>query len=335
MKPFLVDVPVKTTIWTRPYCQRKQFEIIKKARPSVLILVSDGGRNDEEWKQISINRKMFEEEINWECTIYKLYEDRNQGVWTMINKGHEFVWSKVNRCIFLEDDDVPAVSFFRFCKEMLDKYENDTRIGMICGCNLIEKNRECNADYFFTRSGCIWGIATWKRITESFNFNYRNDQYAMQLLRDRTKDNQDFWKTIRAYEKGDYCNGHIATDEFFYGLSFYAYNQLRIVPKYNMISNIGSNEESAHSGDYKMIPHGIRRIFRLKTYEVDFPLKHPSYIIEDRCFEKRVNRLLAYNMPVLSFFRRAERIILQVRYGNGKKAIKRWYSRAILKIPEK
>ena len=36
VKPFLVDVPVKTNIWIRPNCQRKQFEIIKKARPSVL-----------------------------------------------------------------------------------------------------------------------------------------------------------------------------------------------------------------------------------------------------------------------------------------------------------
>lgn len=33
MKPYLVDVPVKINIWTRPECQRKQFEVIKQARP--------------------------------------------------------------------------------------------------------------------------------------------------------------------------------------------------------------------------------------------------------------------------------------------------------------
>ena len=44
-------------------------------------------------------------------------------------------FSKVDKCIVLEDDDVPAVSFFQFCKEMLDKYEHDTRISMIAGFN--------------------------------------------------------------------------------------------------------------------------------------------------------------------------------------------------------
>ena len=37
----------------------------------------------------------------------------------------------VDKCIVLEDDDVPSVSFFTFCKEMLDKYEQDPRITMI------------------------------------------------------------------------------------------------------------------------------------------------------------------------------------------------------------
>lgn len=43
-KPWLVDVPVKVNIWIRPECQRKQFEALKQARPSILFIQSDGGR---------------------------------------------------------------------------------------------------------------------------------------------------------------------------------------------------------------------------------------------------------------------------------------------------
>ena len=43
MKPYLVDVPVGVNIWIRPECQEKQFEVLKKARPSILFLISDGG----------------------------------------------------------------------------------------------------------------------------------------------------------------------------------------------------------------------------------------------------------------------------------------------------
>ena len=47
-KEFLVDVPVAVQIWIRPENQRKQFEILREARPSTLLIISDGGRNEEE-----------------------------------------------------------------------------------------------------------------------------------------------------------------------------------------------------------------------------------------------------------------------------------------------
>ena len=59
MKPYLVDVPVRVNIWIRPKCQRKQFEVLKQARPSIMFLQSDGGRNDKEWEAIHKNRKNF------------------------------------------------------------------------------------------------------------------------------------------------------------------------------------------------------------------------------------------------------------------------------------
>ena len=70
MKPYLVDVPVKINIWIREECQKRQWEIIKKARPSILFIQSDGGRNESEWKAINNNRKLIDNGIDWECTVY-------------------------------------------------------------------------------------------------------------------------------------------------------------------------------------------------------------------------------------------------------------------------
>lgn len=332
MKNYLIDVAVKTTIWTRPDCQRKQFEVIKEARPSKLLLVSDGGRTEEEWRRININRRMFDEEIDWDCEVYKLYEEENRGVWTMINRGHKFVWSKVDACIFLEDDDIPTVTFFAFCKEMLDRYKNDTRIGMICGTNLLGIYEDCPYDYFFTGSGSIWGVATWKRITESFDMSYRKDAYEMKILKRKLRGDAIFWKSILSFGKTGYYNNHIATDEFFYGMSRYANSQLRIVPTRNMISNVGCTADSAHSGAYETIPHALRKIFSLPRYDVKFPLSHPRYVTEDLIFEQRVNSIMAYNMPVKSAIRRLEKIYLYSRKkGELKKGMKRWYNRVIRK----
>lgn len=68
-RPYLVDVPVCIFVWIRPGLQREQFEILKKARPSRIFLISDGGRNAKEWRAIRKNREMYEKETDWECTI--------------------------------------------------------------------------------------------------------------------------------------------------------------------------------------------------------------------------------------------------------------------------
>ena len=114
LKPYLVDVPVRLNICIRPESQRKQFEILKEARPSIMFLISDGGRNEREWDAIKQDRALFDNEIDWDCTVYKLYEDENRGLYTMSRKGSELIWSHVDRCIFLEDDHLVSVSYFKF-----------------------------------------------------------------------------------------------------------------------------------------------------------------------------------------------------------------------------
>ena len=76
MKPYLVDLPVRVQLWIRPHLLKKQFEVIRQARPSILFLVSDGGRNEKEQKLIDESRKIFEE-IDWDCTVHKLYMDES------------------------------------------------------------------------------------------------------------------------------------------------------------------------------------------------------------------------------------------------------------------
>ena len=110
MKPYLVDVPVKINIWIRPECQKLQWDVIRKARPSILFIQSDGGRNQSEWDAILKNRKMIDESIDWECKVDRLYEDTNLGLYAMGYKRNQLIWSKVDRCIFLEDDQIPSIS---------------------------------------------------------------------------------------------------------------------------------------------------------------------------------------------------------------------------------
>lgn len=311
MKPYLVDVPVRVNIWIRPECQRRQFEVIKQARPSIMFLQSDGGRNEKEWEAIYKNRAIFDNEIDWKCTVYKLYEDHNNGLYTMGRKVSDLIWSTVDRCIFLEDDYVPSVCFFQYCAELLEKYKDDLRIESICGMNHLGVCENVTADYFFSRQGSIWGTATWKNRVQArdIQLNYGKDAYVMSLLKQRTRHNPTFWKRIVGYLKDDHYEGHVPGAEFFREFAMYGYNQLQIIPKYNMINNIGFGNDSTHMEELKNMPKSLRGIFNMKTYEITFPLKHADYVIPDVEYEKKRNKIITYNpSPWLKICRVSESV---------------------------
>lgn len=148
MKPALVDVPVLILFFNRPQQLSQVFEQVKKARPSRLFLYQDGARNEHDLPGIKACREIVSQ-IDWECEVERFYQEKNFGCDPSEYISQKWAFSKVDKCIVLEDDDVPSVSFFRFCKEMLDKYEHDTRISMIAGFNPEEISKDIPYDYFF------------------------------------------------------------------------------------------------------------------------------------------------------------------------------------------
>lgn len=328
MKDYLVNVPVRMNIWIREECQKKQFEVIKNARPSILFVQSDGGRTEKEWEIINKNRKMIEEGIDWNCKVYKIYADSNQGLYKMSQRTHKVIWENVDRCILLEDDQIPAVSYFKFCEELLEKYKNDERIECICGMNHLEEYDDCTSDYFFSRQGSIWGIAIWKRVVEKwYTFDYGSDKYIMKLLSQRTRNNRISWKRIIGYSKSEKYEGHVAAPEFFIEFDMYAQNRLQIIPKVNMISNIGATGDSEHAAEINQLPRGIRKVFNMPIHELSFPMKHPKYVIPDVHYEKKRNRIMGYNYRIISLFRKIERFLLMLKNGQFKTIYKKILTR--------
>lgn len=324
MREYLVDVPVAVYIWIRPELQRKQFEIIKEARPNVLLLLSDGGRNADEWEKININRRMYDEEIDWECKVFRQYESENQGLYAFGGKCRPFVWKHVDRCIFLEDDIMPSVSYFRFCEELLERYKDDNRICHISGMNMKGIYEEVTSDYFFAKLSNIWGVATWRRFNDCSygDFEYANDPYIMGLLKEVKKIDKDVYNRLKYYPTNPFYEGHRAGGEFFFGAAGYLQNQLFIVPKVNLIRNMGL-ENSEHSDKLENLPKGMRKIFLLKRYELEFPLKHPKYVIDDAKYGVFYRRTMAVGHPFISAYRKIARSILCIKHGEMKKVIRK------------
>lgn len=316
MNPALVDVAVLILFFNRPVPLSKVFEQVKKARPSKLFLYQDGPRNEKDIPGIEACREIVNQ-IDWDCDVHRLYQEKNYGCDPSNFMSHKWAFSIVDKCIVFEDDSIPSVSFFQFCKELLDKYEKDNRIAMIAGFNPEEVTPDITSDYFFTTNFSIWGWASWKRVIDLWDEHYTflEDNENMLLLQNVIKERK--YRNDFVYM----CQRHREHHKAYYETIFYASilfnNGLCIVPTKNMINNLGAIDNSTHFvGSIRTMPKGYRRIFTMKRYEISFPLKHPRYIIENVAYKNAVYHIMAWGHPWIKILRSFEELFLNIRYGN-------------------
>ena len=285
---------------------RQTFTAIKNAKPKKLFLYQDGPRNANEVAAIMACREFIEENLDWECQVYKKYQEKNLGCDPSEYIAQTWAFSIVDKCIVLEDDDVPSPAFFEFCWELLLKYENDERIGMICGMNHFETyKKEYPYDYFFTTSGSIWGWASWRRVINSFDSKYSwlDDKNQLEVIRQNFSSKKKFDNFIKIATKRR--NSGIEYYETILGVACMLNKQLNIVPTKNLISNIGAYG-GTHTGKNHFV--GLKKsksLFNMPTYNYDFPLKHPNFIYEDVSYKVKVEKKISYN-----FF---EKVLLKLK----------------------
>lgn len=288
MEPYKLDVAVLLLFFTRTQHTKVTFNQIRKARPSKLFLYQDGPRDGrDDVKNLKECRDTIESMIDWDCEVHKLYQEKNYGCDPSEYLSQKWMFSYVDKGIIIEDDDVMSESFFPFCKELLDKYENDTRINMICGQNHLGTYDANGADYVFCRGGSIWGWATWKRTIDSWDTQYRflEDTYAMKCL--EKKYGKVNWSSFVKT-----CLWHRGTGKEYYeslrNSNQFVNSQLNIVPTKNMTCNIGIASETTHSvSTITALPRKLRPMLFSEIFEIEFPIKHPQFVIEDVIYQKK------------------------------------------------
>lgn len=313
--PNNIDVAVLILFFCRPKQFEQVFEAVRKARPSRLYLYQDGPRDNREDDLTGIMAcRKIAENIDWECEVHRLYQERNYGCDPSEYMAQKWFFGQEEMGIVLEDDDVPAQSFFPYCKELLEKYKDDQRINMICGMNNLETADWCPYSYLFTSSGSIWGWASWRRVIDEWEEkipHLDNEYYISSFCKryDNAQNALDIYKSNNDSGKAHY--------EAILGANAWANNRLNIVPTQNMITSVGISENSTHSvADIKKVPKALRSLYTMKRFEIEMPLKHPPFIFEDMQYLERLNRKMAIGHPVIRFFRRVESCMLRARYGD-------------------
>ncbi len=252
MSDFKLTTPVAFIIFNRPDTSERVFSEIRKARPEKLYLISDAARKGrpEEEEKVRKCRETVEGMIDWDCEVKKDYAKENLGCKIRVSSGISWVLENEEETIVIEDDVVPSGQFFPFMQQMLNEYRDDPEIMMVSGTNLI-KDYTIPGDYTFSYFSSIWGWGTWRRAWSRFydvNMKDWEEEKNRKALRSVYNDPLSWWLFKREADRVFY--GGKDTWDLQWDYCRMKQGALGIVPKHNMVNNIGFDREDAtHTTD--------------------------------------------------------------------------------------
>lgn len=275
------DVPILFCTFNRLECTKKVFERIREVKPAKLYLLSDGPRENVSGEKEKVNavREYLEEHIDWECQVYKNFAEKNMGCGKRMSSGISWAFEQEEKLIILEDDCLADFSFFEYCKELLDVYEKNENVMLIGGYNPLGILEEEDS-FIFTPIIEIWGWATWKRAWQQYDYNITDWKERKVSAYMKSVMNE---KAVEHYSKlFDYVYKH-EIDTWDYQLQYLILQneKLAIVPKSNMVKNIGFGDDATHT---KTVPIGLYN----ESHTMDFPMQIPAHIENNELYNKQI-----------------------------------------------
>ena len=301
-----MKTPVMICGFTRPDTLGKVFAAVREAKPKKLYLVLDAPREgrpgdvapNEECKRIF-------EGVDWPCDVVRDYATINMGCGKRMTSAITNVFDHEETAIILEDDCVPHPSFFRFCEELLERYKDDTRVGMIAAaCEHFRKDQmDFHGDsYYFDRmstTGAGW--ATWRR---AWRLHDPSLKTVPRMIECNVTENI-FPKRSQARrwarEIMTLYDGTRNTWAGAWATTLYRENFLVAHSVANPVINIGQGKSSRPGADGDAFPLPVD--FVKEPEEIAFPLRHPvsmipnvkceRYYIEDSLYTPVWRKLIA------------------------------------------
>ena len=296
------NTPVCIFIFLREKQTLELIDIIRKVQPNRLYIVGEGHRPDRvgEKEKVLALRSKVEAAIDWPCDVYKNYVPEDIGAGRRISSGIDWVFEHEEKCIFLEDDIRPSLSFFYYCEELLNRYKNDNRIGLITGFNPLGSFYFDGNSYGFSHCGSIYGWACWKNRWEKYDWDMKSlDNHMDALITQMTGENRCLAKRrVKKWKKSKALiqSNAISTWDYQWDVTRRLNNWLDIVPSISLTENCGV-DEFARSGpvQFRLMPKRIRNIFLVRKNEMDFPLKHPEAFLRNGKYDDQYMQKLLPN----------------------------------------
>lgn len=270
--------PVAIFGFNRPNEFKRVLDEALKAHPKKLYIVLDGPRNETEVESQK-QMKAWVDELSEKIPVETNYSQKNLGCKVRISSGIDWVFSKEEAAIFLEDDCLPSQNFFTFTSQLLTHFKDNEQIGIISGYNPLLKETESRAEsYYFSKYPHIWGWASWSRVWKNYDVTFSKlNSHGPRLIEEfsHNPDEIRFW--TNHFNK--VASGEINTWDAQVTFMFFQQSYFCILPTGNLIENIGFSEGATHtvtSEDHQTNP----------IVEVATPIIHPASQTPDLDYQR-------------------------------------------------
>lgn len=262
--------PVLFLIQRRPEVTARVLEAIRQARPSCLLVAADGPEEDVLCVR---TRQLVLAGIDWPCEVQTRFSQQRLGCRKAIAGALDWAFALHERLIVVEDDCLPDATFFSFCTELLERYENDPRVMQVCGSNQCDMAGPGGVSYFASRFAMVWGWASWRRAWRLYD--------ATMAAWPSLRDSPDWPASCRiageaAWRRQLYdsaCSGKIDAWSIAFEFARELNAGVSLIPSVNLVSNLGWGEGATHTHD----PNDPRA--HMKASSMSFPLRHPESLI--------------------------------------------------------
>ncbi len=243
------EVPILLCIFNRPTLTQQVFSQIAKQKPKRLLIIADGPRiqNLQDVELVAKTREIVSQ-VDWQCEVSTNFSAQNLGCRQRMATGISWAFDLEQQLIVLEDDCLPDDRFFDYCQSMLEAYENDPRVGMICGDQFLSRVQS-KTDSYFSKYPFVWGWASWRRAWKFYDLDMENWKHRRvgDWLEERSCNHQEhaYWRSI--FQKQ--ADGEIDTWDYSWIFNCWDNDLLSIHPKHNLVSNIGFGSDATHTTD--------------------------------------------------------------------------------------
>ena len=127
MTSYITNSPVLLILFNRPDEAMQLLKVITDVKPKQLFISIDGPRDENDLKSIEKVLKYISTEITYDCELKIQRLKENLGCGLGPRAGITWFFENVEQGIILEDDCIPSKSFFKYCDDLLEKYEHNKK----------------------------------------------------------------------------------------------------------------------------------------------------------------------------------------------------------------